>query len=377
MNSDKYLPSLTPLRGIAALLVLLHHLTTHYLPTIGNSVAVYSSLLRNSFLLVDFFFILSGFILAHLYFDRLHGDQIKPQYREFLVARLARIYPVHLATLLAMFVLAIAQRVAQIHNQGLHAYLQTGWLNMGLMDIGGLVLNFSLLQALPPNATMNQPAWSIGAEWFAYLAFPMLLLPIRLIPTFNKYLCIPIVLIGLGWIEWQYGTLDLSGLPGVLRCLLECWLGVTIYGYFKDNQVEQGQRPNLILILALLASAMVMHFNWYQTLAIMPLAIVIYSAVKNTGWPSDILNSRPLKLLGDISFSVYMTHWVVMSWILWLWKGVAGKGIQDSFNLNVSILVLIGTTTLILLISYASYRRIEVPFRGILRAKLASSNQYH
>src|SRR4051812_1010229 len=85
----------TALRGVAALLVVLFHYRTILGPAFNMDG--YTSFLAKSYLWVDFFFILSGFILCHVYGTRPGENQ--RSMLEFLQARLARIYPLHLATL--------------------------------------------------------------------------------------------------------------------------------------------------------------------------------------------------------------------------------------------------------------------------------------
>ncbi|MCQ3971646.1 acyltransferase, partial [Klebsiella pneumoniae] len=83
--------------------------------------------------------------------------------RRFLAARFARIYPAHLFILLAMLGLVLAAPVVGIG------------LEPGRFNPGDFVQTLLLLQAWFPRDTLalwNGPAWSLSAEWFAYLAFP-------------------------------------------------------------------------------------------------------------------------------------------------------------------------------------------------------------
>ncbi|MFN7619336.1 MAG: acyltransferase family protein, partial [bacterium] len=147
---------LDPLTGVRFFLalgvVLFHYQLQWTLPGDGG-------LLNRARLAVDVFFILSGFILTHVY---LQGDGAL-NYRRFLAARFARIYPAHLFILLAMLGLVLA---APILGVG----LEPGRFNP--TDFAGSLL---LVQAWFPRETLalwNGPAWSLSAEWFAYLAFP-------------------------------------------------------------------------------------------------------------------------------------------------------------------------------------------------------------
>ncbi len=148
------LDPLTSVRFFLALGVVLFHFQLYW--TLPPESA---GLLNRARLGVDVFFILSGFILTHVY---LQGDRA-PGYRRFLAARFARIYPAHLFILLAMLALVL---LAPMVGVG----LEPGRFNP--TDFAGTLL---LVQAWFPRETLalwNGPAWSLSAEWFAYLAFP-------------------------------------------------------------------------------------------------------------------------------------------------------------------------------------------------------------
>jgi len=109
---------------------------------------------------VELFFILSGFILCHVYLKGFGEGRFR--YGGFLLNRLARIYPLPLATLAAMGGLAVIGRLA-----GLEA-------DPNIADLPSLPANLLLLHAwgFAQTAAFNHPFWSIGAEWLAYLSFP-------------------------------------------------------------------------------------------------------------------------------------------------------------------------------------------------------------
>ena len=117
-------------------------------------------LLERGRLGVEVFFTLSGFILCHVYLRRWGEGRFSV--RGFLWARLARIYPVHLATLAGLMLLIVGARLAGA-------------------DVGENVVRWSSLPgeltlthawALAPRGGWNHPSWSLSAEWFAYCAFP-------------------------------------------------------------------------------------------------------------------------------------------------------------------------------------------------------------
>jgi peptidoglycan/LPS O-acetylase OafA/YrhL len=103
-GASDQLPSLTPLRGVAALWVVLYHYcgTAQFLPNLD--ITPHSYLISKGYLAVDMFFILSGFVMAHVY-RRTFSESVSKHYRGFLVARIARLYPLHVF-ILALFILA-------------------------------------------------------------------------------------------------------------------------------------------------------------------------------------------------------------------------------------------------------------------------------
>ena len=147
--------SLTALRFFAALWVVVYH----FWPNLSDGPM--PALAARGYLGVELFFTLSGFILCHVYLDRVAAGRFS--YGDFLWARVARIYPLHLATLAAVGVMAIA---AQGLGRPVDAHV---------LSWASLPANLTLTQAwgLAPEAGWNHPSWSISAEWFAYLSFPL------------------------------------------------------------------------------------------------------------------------------------------------------------------------------------------------------------
>ena len=145
---------LTSLRFFAALWVVLFH----YWPKLD--VAFTPALVAKGYLGVELFFVLSGFILCHVYLAAAGEGRLK--YGAFLWNRLARVYPLHLATLFGMIALGVVAGLAGVAIDG------------EILRWDALPANLLMVQAwgLAPAAAFNHPSWSISAEWFAYLTFP-------------------------------------------------------------------------------------------------------------------------------------------------------------------------------------------------------------
>ncbi len=153
-----HLRQLTSFRFFAAVWVVLFS----FLPLLRPEAAFgpLPPLLAKGYLGVELFFTLSGFILSHVYAQAWGEGRFR--YGAFVWARLSRIYPLHLATLAAMGLMAAAAAAAGIAPEH------------DVASLASLPANLTLTQAwgLAPTASWNHPSWSISAEWAAYLAFP-------------------------------------------------------------------------------------------------------------------------------------------------------------------------------------------------------------
>ncbi|MBW0152442.1 MAG: acyltransferase [Phenylobacterium sp.] len=152
------MPALTSVRIFLALGVVLFHLQlTWAWPTTD-----YTGIIERARLGVDMFFVLSGFVLAHVYTRDVETGRYS--HRRFLVARLARIYPAHLVILLMMVAIALT---ATIMGEA---------FDPANYSMSGLLRTALLVHAWTPTSTpveWNGPSWSLSAEWGAYLLFPV------------------------------------------------------------------------------------------------------------------------------------------------------------------------------------------------------------
>jgi peptidoglycan/LPS O-acetylase OafA/YrhL len=304
--------------------------------------------IRNGYLGVDIFFILSGFILSHVYTPRATRFSLT-QYRQFLCVRLSRIYPLHLFTLLFILLLTIVipgfvDRYSPMQEQrfGVSAF------------VASLLLVQNWAHWLP--TTWNTPAWSLSAEWFAYLIFQPLLLLFKRVQSPSIALSLGaaslIALIVTLLLKGVHNP-GVTGTPGMLRMLCEFTTGCLLYRAYV-NIVEV---PLALLTggaLGILAVSLTVDNIVFASL--FGLALVVFLGTQRHGPVSYILTTRPIMILGEISFSLYMIHWIffqISNWML------------DHIEISSSIRPLwnIGLVTGILLVSFASYYGIERPAR--------------
>src|SRR5271166_1046431 len=142
-------------RGVAALMVALHHFPT-------NSSIYGLALVRNAYLFDDFFFVLSGFVIAANYQDRIaRGFNI----RRFMLLRIGRLYPLHFVMLLAFALTETLFALSgSVSDSGRDFF-------SGSTSPWALATNLLLIQSLGFNdgLTLNGVAWSISAEMWMYL----------------------------------------------------------------------------------------------------------------------------------------------------------------------------------------------------------------
>ena len=245
--SNRQLSSLTPLRGLAAFWVVLYHYcgNAQFFPNLD--VTPHSYLVSKGYLAVDMFFVLSGFVMAHVY-RRAFSEGVSEHYRSFLVARIARLYPLHVFILLLFVATAAASQFM--------AGLATGSFESipltGPRSWGAIIANIFMLQGLSAGQlSWNYPTWSISVEFMAYLAFPFALPAIARAPRAIKVLIAALLFAVLAWLAGlTKGDLDQwNGPIALMRCMPEFLLGTLLYFAFRDY----GERSWLSSDLAVLA----------------------------------------------------------------------------------------------------------------------------
>ena len=145
--------ALTGLRGLAAVLVCIHHLVLHIGAPPSLAHGPLKAFVLRGYLMVDLFFVLSGFVMALAYEDWFARGFDAETYARFLWRRFARLWPLHAFLVL----LLLAAQVLDGHV--------SAWWHM-------VVANLAMVQAWGLSETLNVPSWSLSTEWAAYMLFP-------------------------------------------------------------------------------------------------------------------------------------------------------------------------------------------------------------
>lgn len=355
------LPSLTPLRGLAALWVILYHFTWQYFPQLDSTA--FTQAVAKGYLAVDLFFLLSGFVLTHVYFAAFRDGPTGGGYRAFLAARVARVYPLHL------FVLA-----AFVGAEFLFAHGRAVMPLDGPLSVTALFANLFMLQGLDAlRLSWNYPAWSISLEFAAYLVFP-LALPLLCQSSRLRRGALALICAAIpAWLAFatEDGLNQWSGPLALARCLPEFCLGSLAYGLYRSGRWSRLLQSDATLLGAVAVLALTIHAGAHDALAVPLFVLLILAAVSNRGRGAALLNCRPLTWLGDVSYSTYLLH----GFMLYL----AGRAMPYLFSTvdpgelsfgqaAVTAAAMLAAT---LLAAAWTYRAVELKSRAFLRDRLS------
>ncbi len=152
---SQFLPALEGLRGLSALGVFLYHF--HHVPGLEPLTRNLPILFAHGWVFVDVFFLISGWVMGHVYFNDLDTGR---GLGAFLLARIIRLMPLHILVLVAWIMVA--------------PYL--GVLSVRDISLGDLFVQASLTFTWGPLFVqpLVPPSWSISAEFAVYLLFPVM-----------------------------------------------------------------------------------------------------------------------------------------------------------------------------------------------------------
>ncbi|MCE3289203.1 MAG: acyltransferase [Caulobacter sp.] len=286
-------------RGLCALWIVLYHFraVSH----------VYDWLwVRTGDIAVDFFFVLSGFVIAHAYGDRLGGANARLQ---FLVRRFGRLYPLHIATLAIVFGLELGRYLVSLRTGaqlGRPAFSEdTSPLALGLNVL--LVHAWGFLH----NFTWNVPSWSISVEW-------ALCLLTALLSVLRRPLLVAGVFATAGFlaIAWMSAlpTFPFEGHSALARGVYGFFLGVIVYHLHRRLGDTALMKTGWLEWLAPVILALTVVFKHEQVFVVPPLlfAALVFIFASQSGPISRLLTWRPFAFFGEISYSIYLVHYVIV-----------------------------------------------------------------
>jgi peptidoglycan/LPS O-acetylase OafA/YrhL len=351
------LDQLTSLRFFAAMMIVILHSRTVFHYTVDYSLGQG----------VSFFYVLSGFILYFVY-PKL---ETPAQVRRFLRARVARIWPAYVAS----FLLGL-------------------WLLSYPWNNATALAHLAMVQAWIPLPNFyysyNAVAWSVSTEAFFYLAFPLLLwrwestwkvkLLVTALPVVAMILLAPRlhlpVYVAPGTPEGNSVTLQGLLYNNPLTRIFEFALGMTVGLAWHRSKAQWSTATATALevgTLVLCAGSLYVAFHvdtWFRGMGDAPrmwwgtsggsalfFAALIHVMAQGRGVISRALTHRALVLLGEISFSIYLLHYILLDYIRA--KGDLFHPVPDAVGFAIFLAVL-------LLASFLMWSLVEIPMRRLL-----------
>ena len=165
ISSNREIKALTSLRGVAAIAVVLQHFSS---TAQSHSSGWIPSIVPHGYMAVDFFFVLSGFIMSYTYLAAFQSDGTRA-FAPFLLKRVARIFPLGLAVLAIILLLG---GIASIWGRS-ELFISEHAVDVGLTR--SIFVNVLHMQGFFPKHNLNDPSWSISVEMAAYVLFPFLI----------------------------------------------------------------------------------------------------------------------------------------------------------------------------------------------------------
>jgi len=314
-NRDLLKP-LTSFRFLAALLVFIWH--THLWASRMDPLEL-------GYVGVSFFYVLSGFILTYAYFSKLETGKLA-EIKSFYFARIAKLFPVHILMFLFALPLVLPTFASLYPDHTAFHFLKQSIINIGLLQ--------SYFPSNQVNFAFNGVSWSISDELFFYLLLPPL---IFILAKYRRRLSITALLASMlaMWAlllialaprqavidQWSYYIFPLMRLPDFL-------FGVLLGLIYRQQDTISSQpkwtaRTGTIFevgALCLLIGAVLLSPHLPQSLRfgamLMPFwGAVIYVFSWQRGFVSKALSVRPLVFLGEISFSFYMCHQLIIRYV--------------------------------------------------------------
>ncbi|ACF14492.1 acyltransferase 3 [Chloroherpeton thalassium ATCC 35110] len=344
------LKPLTGLRGLAALVVFLAHyaynaqvpaFNTFYYIFFWHSEAV------------DFFFVLSGFVLCYAY----SVDSNNINWKKYITARISRVYPLYLFSLL--FVSAL----------GFLAALKRGYWASDLL-FEDFIRQLFMVNAFPLIGTgrhWNFPAWSISVEFFLYLfVFPIAVYISR---VSNSFIMITSIIffsfLSYGVHNNFFG--EMTWLDQVIfRGIFGFLSGSIVYLFYKKKRkiTDFFQKKGDLFFLFFLV---VVLFSGYGKLSF-SLLIFLFPALVLSLTAEESLSAKffatsGMVFLGDISYSIYLFHIPISKFLL---------GIYSDFSSDHPMIWVLLTLFLVISSSALLYTKLELPAKRIFAVRIAS-----
>lgn len=345
------LATIEGLRFISALTIV----AFHYVPYLFPDIPIDLQPTANLELAVDLFFVISGIVITRAYADRIASGA---DYINFMIRRVARIYPLHIATLGFYVLLGIAIKLGYFSAKDNERY-----------RLDAILENFFLVQSwgVASGQAFNYVSWSISAEWFLYLTFPLTYMLMKR-SMLRSFVIVALLIAGVvTFSERLFGhtIFDLTWNWGVVRALPSFVLGIWLANY----------GPQLLRVVGTTALELLFGLSLGVLLALLiatpetPLMLVTVYVFVASAYLMDIsgrstlFSARAFSGNGYLTYSIYMLHPLFATvFIAFLFPKLIGTGFWAT-----SAAVAFATVGT-LIAAWISFHLFEMPLRRLISA---------
>lgn len=366
LKTKPHYPILDGLRGVAALIVVAFHIFE------PNATSSLDQFINHGYLAVDFFFILSGFVIGYAYDDRWDRMTLS----SFFKRRVERLQPMVVLGMIigaCLFYFADSPKWPLIHTVPLWAVILT------------MLVGFTLLP-LPPSMDirgwqemhpLNGPGWSLFYEYVANILYAA---GVRKLS--KKALAAVIIISGAYLIYYAVNSKsgDLMGgwtlnseqlAIGFTRLIYPFFGGLLLSRIISISKIKRSFLISSLLIIYVLFIPRIggEEHRWMNGLyesftVVFVFPLIIYIAASGT--ISEGMESRVCKFLGDISYPVYITHFP----LIYVYSAWLSNHPQADMEMKIAYGCL--TFTGAFLIGYLSLRFYDEPARKWLRKRFGN-----
>ena len=362
--------ALTGLRIVAAVWVVLFHFRPLFWEAAPGFSSALSPVLDRGAQGVDLFFILSGFVLTWNYLEKMGRSWSTRATIRFLWLRLARVWPVYLVTLhLAAALVIFTIYVGHVPPESTAEFNAVSYLRQ-------LFLVQLWFQPYFDFSSWNGPAWSISAEWLAYLLFGGLILVVFRVARATRARSLlvlamaaslpPVVLLlasGAFYSPWSWlPRIVMQFTAGALAC-------AAVRKLRPGDRTRYAAGAASLLLVAAVVGALY-YFDAHPNpripdagglvdLLFMPLVVTL---AIGAGTLPRLLSTRVMVYLGQVSFGLYMVHEIVHN--AWIW---ASKQFELTLSGPMGIVWLLGLLAVALAVACLIYHLVEEPARHWMR----------
>ena len=335
------------LRGIFSILVIAHHHNAF-----KESIFYNNFFVINSSLFVDFFFVLSGFVIAMNYSGRINTPK---DFGTFLKKRFIRLFPLLFYTEMVFVIASLVGENSPMKNVGdlgLRYYAYTAFDTLTFMGstpvFGSWISN-------------NYPAWSISAEMVSYIVFGLVILFLPKV----KYVSFALIALFAALFIISRGEYLLAYDYGFVRALLCFCLGIFTNLVLSKRTFSLSAFEIPFLVIMVGAMYLVHHWELNLWKLVFPflfaVGIIIFASSK--GIVTQLLKSESFQYLGKISYSIYLNHAIVLILV----NVIIFRALKSPANETIIAISLVTSILLTILYSHFTYEFVEKRAGQILK----------